>query len=284
MRQKKKSSLDLVKVIMNSYGKKQRRLNLRSVLERMGGNQQRAKQNCKNHGFTLIEVLISISLLSVLLGVTFVATNVFMAGRQKGVNIVKERWSEFRNYSLMKSVLESTYDYYVKTHTRKHGTRVTISQPFFHGRENQLEFITLSSIYERHKSVVATIYFAKERDEKTGRLIYHEASLQNRIIEYDNDKIEYGKELILISGIKQVTFRYYGRQDQEWDTDAMVFDAIYGWSPTFFGREKGVLPEKVELLITYENGKSKEKLLFQLPDNNMKKKTAFVEQESRRNE
>ena len=278
MRQKKKNSLDSVKATMNSYGKKQRRLSQRSVFESMGGNQQRAKQNCKTHGFTLIEVLIAISLLSVLLGVTFVASNVFMVGRQKGVNIVKEKWGEFRNYSLIKSLLESAYDYHVKSNVNLSSFSATTIRPFFHGQENQIDFITLSSIYESHKAAIVSLLFERNSAEKKGRLIYREASLKNRLVEFDNEKIEYGKELILVPEVEQATFRYYGQQGQKWDSEALEFDAIYGWSSTYFGSEKGFIPEKVELVITYLNDGTKEKLLFRLADNNMKKKIIFIGQ------
>ena len=250
----------------------------------MEGNQPRAKQSRKVHGFTLIEVLIAISLLSVLLGVTFVATNVFMVGRQKGVNIVKERWSELRNLSLMKTVLESAYDYHVKSNVNLSRYGPTIIRPFFHGQENQIEFIALSSIYNRNKAAIVSLLFEKNRAEKKGRIIYREASLKNRIIEFDNEKIEYGKELILVSEIELASIRYYGQQGQEWNPEALAFDAIYGWSPTYFGSKKGFIPEKIEIVITYSKAGTKEKLLFRLPDNNFAKKVIFERQDRKRPE
>ncbi len=153
-------------------------------------------------GFTLIEVLVAITIFSIAISL------VSYAFRQ-AVNIVKYTnlpyMEDLQKLSRLRDAIKDTYFFMTQDDTKQTNPQ-EIFQFFFKGKPDELTFITVKPFIVKNREVVLT-RVRKEKDS----LIIEEYPVYDRNMDYKNpsfDSITPYKEKIL-DNLKNVSFEYF---------------------------------------------------------------------------
>lgn len=223
-------------------------------------------------GFTLVEVLVATMVLSLVIFLATFSYSLFLNTWGKKSVTNNSVINAYRSHVLVRAALESIYDYYI---TDPESERNGLHYPYFHGEKNMIEFVTLSSIFNKGLPAAARLRL-ECREGAAGnccRLIYEEMSLEQRYIRYADDKIVYDHTLIVYAGLEKINFRYYGQYKLKWNASAENYDVIRKWQQTFAGEKRNAIPEIIEL--TLDTGADEITLLFPIRAGNVYKKSFF---------
>ena len=206
------------------------------------------KQVLDSRGFTLIEVLISTTILGMVLGVAMMTISGFMDIWQKGDILFSNEFVIARNQILLRDSLESVYEYYVTDKTADLlASRVKPRYfPFFKGGKDQMEFVTRASVFNHGAPAVARLAVVKNKFE-TYDLVYEEADLETRYIQSAREQIFYSRSTVMFSDLDQVSFRYYGVVDETFDTLSREVVSVFAWTKKYTGQVAGHVPGRIEI-------------------------------------
>lgn len=136
-------------------------------------------------GFTLIEVLISISLLSMLMLTAAFAYSFINQNWQRGQALVNQARSNYINWTLLQRSVEHTYPIFVYPQPPAEIQQQPLKPSFyFLGRAEGYTAITRNSMQQPGALAVYRLFFEKELTEGNSyQLVYEEALLtQNNLI------------------------------------------------------------------------------------------------------
>ena len=221
-------------------------------------------------GFTLIEVLIATLVLSMVVYLATLSYSLFLDTweRKKLSDIAAIQ--EYRTHLLMRNAVESTFDYYVTDPKSKRNTQW---YPFFKGQKESLEFVTLSSVFQKGKPAIARIRLKKSTSGNPKVLVYEETSLVKTYIRYNDDPVEYKNEMSIYDNLKSVHIRYFGIWALRFDPGKEGFVEEYKWQETFQGKERNAVPHTIEMTVAFEEGETM--LVFPVMAHSQKKGTFF---------
>jgi len=230
------------------------------------------KQSLGSSGFTLIEVLISTIILGMVLGIALMASSGFMDVWQKGDRLFSDAFTLVRYKILLSESIESTYEYYL---TDKPGQNRQKDKyfPFFAGKSQSAEFVTLSSVFNHGAPAIAKLYVQKNDSGKYD-LVYKEADLEKFFIKYAQDKIEYTRQIDIYQNLENIKFRYYGLVETKFDPELMKADRIFEWEDKFSGRQTMHVPKQMEITINSDETGQK-KMLYTIKAENKYKNGLF---------
>ena len=103
-------------------------------------------RHARTRGFTLIEVLISSMVLAVIIYLGTLSYSMFLSMWGERRLLDTKAVNKYRSHMLLRSSLESVYDYYV---TDRANERLGLYYPFFKGEKDEMEFVTLSSVFKK---------------------------------------------------------------------------------------------------------------------------------------
>jgi prepilin-type N-terminal cleavage/methylation domain-containing protein len=188
-------------------------------------------------GFTLIEVVVTLTILSFILLIIFGAFRLGLSAWERG-EWVKEEYQKVRIVTqLISRQIKSIVPYKIKTE-KAEGNYLA-----FEGKPKSLKFVsTLSLKATQPEGFVYSIYEFKEGGKKGGRLILYEQKALNK------DFFEEGPDeelaVSLFEGISDVRFEYYQEEDPNKDREG-------GWVDEWNTKDEKVLPRAVKITITY---------------------------------
>lgn len=224
----------------------------------------------KENGFTLIEVLISTTIIALVVYLAFLAQSFFLNiwySNKLATNIAME---EYRVHSLMRSAIESITEYFI---TDPESEKVGAYYPFFNADSKSVEFVTLSSVFSKGSAAAGKLFIEKNTKEKTMALIYEEAALDATYIRYQSEIIAYSRSMVISDGLSHVTFRYYGTWEIIWNNELEYFESIKKWQEVYQGKDRKTTPDIIEISLV---GKDGEKILsFPVKSHNPYKATFF---------
>lgn len=223
-------------------------------------------------GFTLVEVLVATMVLSLVIFLATFSYSLFLNTWEKKSVTNNRVISDYRSHVLVRAALESIYDYYITDPENERNGR---HYPYFNGEKKMIEFVTLSSIFNKGVPAAARLRLECRdgADRNYCRLIYEETSLEQRYIRYADDKMVYDHTLIVYSGLEKLNFRYYGQYELKWNAAAENYDVIRKWQETFSGEKRNTIPEIIE--VTLDTGADEITLLFPIRACNAYKKSFF---------
>ena len=231
---------------------------------------------CRRHntaGFTLVEVLISTMILGMVIYLAMLSYSMFLDRWQKKKLSHTSIINDYRAHILVRSALESMYDYYV---TDPANERTGRHYPFFKGKRDSLEFITLSSVFK--KGVPALARLRMEQQGKTAgedyQVIYEETPMDKTYIKYADATPKYRRSLVVYSGVKKIAIRYYGELEIKWIPEHENFEPVYGWRENFSGKKRNTIPNLIELTLKTETAETT--ILFPVRANNAFKRSFFT--------
>ncbi len=233
--------------------------------ERSGGDWTR-------QGFTLIEVLVALTLLTSVVVLAYMAQNLFFEKWQSIHEAGSRAVASYRRQTLLRYAAESIWEYYVTDPTSQLNQRY---YPYFHGKTDEVRFVTLSSVFFKGHAAAARLWLRHAAD--SGELVYEEADLRTQYIRFDTDTPQYGRQWVISRDVRHVRIRYYGRDRIEWNPQSESFVIVKGWFDEYHGRDKMTTPEIIEL--RYEDRDGQQVLRLHVKSHNPFKEFFFNPQE-----
>lgn len=195
-----------------------------------------------NGGFTLVEVMVTLTILGFILLMLFGVIRLALSSWHKGEEI-QETDQQIRTVEqFLCRQIKSAYPYKAKS-SRAEGNYL-----FFEGTPQRLKFISTYSLrYKKSEGLVMVIYDLRQENGK-GTLFCWE----KRVLNKDLQEEVYDAEaaLPLLKYLTEAYFEYYQEEDE-------VKGVSAAWVPEWSGKEQGQLPGAVHLRLKYEKEKGK---------------------------
>jgi len=187
-------------------------------------------------GFTLIEVIVTLTVLSFILLIIFGAFRLGISAWERGES-TKEEYQKVRIITqLISQQIKSIVPYKIKTE-KAEGDYLA-----FEGKGHSLKFVsTLSMKAKQPEGFVYAIYEFKEGGKEGGRLILYEQRALNRDFFEEEPKEEQG--ISLLEGISNVRFEYYQEED-------LTKNRKEEWVEEWNTKEEKALPKAFRMTIT----------------------------------
>jgi general secretion pathway protein J len=213
-----------------------RRLSKRSV--KFGG------EVLSTAGFTLLEVIVTLTILGFILLIIFGAFRLGLSAWEKGVS-AREDYQKLRTVSqLVSQQIKSAVPYKIKTE-KAEGDYLA-----FEGKAHSLKFVSAFPIKAKQsEGFVYAIYEFEEEGMDGGRLVLYEQRVLNKNFFEERPNEELG--VSLSEGISDVRFEFYRKGDP-------AKNRTEGWVDEWNAKEEKELPSALKITITYKNktGKS----------------------------
>jgi len=218
-------------------------------LKRISGATPKVK--IKNSGFTLIELMIAISILTLLL---FTGSYSY--------SLMSERWNKelgqfasstdiTKNLERLQRLLEGVQPYVVVDQKKSPSL-------FFIGDKTSLLAVSRAGLFSGEYPEIFRLTTLTKENGKVD-LVYQSVSTEHVLLTGTNQEISFTKQLTLFSDLEQVSFSYYGWQHL-YDKNALASERVTGnkkpkWFDKFSGIDNKIMPEKYQLTL-YKNEKT----------------------------
>lgn len=214
------------------------------------------KESGKAPGFTLVEVMVTLTILGLIVLMIFGVFRLGLSAWDKG-ETVKEAYQEIRMISqLISPQIKSAVPYMIKT-KKAEGNYLA-----FEGKASSLKFVSALPIKSKQpEGFVFVTYEFKEGAERGGRLILYEQKVLNRDFFEEAQKEE--SAIPLLEKVSAVRFEYFREEDPSKNQEEE-------WLEEWNIKEEKRLPKALKMIITHKNGKKEKKefsttLLVSLP-------------------
>jgi len=209
-----------------------------------------SNRKAKQQAFTLLEVLIASTVFSVVLLIASSAFKFYMSLGSRTVNselVMKEAMDMIK----IRSSIKTIQYYYIP----ESGVSLSGAKLFFRGSKDGFVAITIGSI--NFPAQPTRISIEEKRNEKNQLdLVYCEFPNNSSFPTVVSDA-SCDEPMIIAKNIKSAVFSYFG-----WPSiDALygtvgtgILDKAQNWITPWLGSNRGVLPQYIKVLITYEQG------------------------------
>ncbi|WP_085298081.1 PulJ/GspJ family protein [Cognaticolwellia mytili] len=203
---------------------------------------QNYKKRAKNQGFTLVELMIAISILSLLL---FTGSYTY--------SLMSERWNKelgqfnhsaknYKHLELIQRLLEGVQPYVVVDDNKKPSF-------FFIGDDNSLLAVSRSGLFSGDYPEIFRLSTIDAGEGKVD-LIYQSASTEQILLKGTDQSINFTHQLVLFSNLDNVQFSYYG-WPHLYEKNALDKKGKKAqWYTRFSGINNQIMPEKYAVTLT----------------------------------
>jgi len=191
-------------------------------------------------GFTLIEILLSMVILSSVIFVGSLSFSVYSEKWQSGIGDFDAVYEESRNILLMQKMFVGASNYIIKNEQNDVAY-------FFEGTAERLAFVSNNPIYNPTSPAVVTLHIETNR-EGLQDLVYSEYSFENQLLLNKNQSLQTNFSMVLFSR-ENMRFNYFG-----WETNEQRIasndgqDFVPVWRKIFDADESGMLPFAVSII------------------------------------
>ena len=190
-------------------------------------------------GFTLIEVMVTLTILGFIMLMIFGVFRLGLASWEKG-DATKEEYQKVRAATQMITrQLKSTVPYRVRGTTKLEGDTLA-----FEGRPRLLKFVSALPLKARQYGLVYVIYELREG----GVLAFYEQRVLNRNFMEEMPRPESGA--VLLDEIADLRFEYLREENAEKNQEAV-------WLEEWNAREEKALPRALRLTLIPQKGKGR---------------------------
>jgi general secretion pathway protein J len=202
-------------------------------------------------GFTLLEVIVTLTILGFILLIIFGAFRLGISAWERGESTRKEYQKVRTVNQLVTRQIKSIVPYKIKT-KKAEGDYLA-----FEGKPHSLKFVSALSIKAKQpEGFVFAVYEFKEGGKGGGDLILYEQRVLNKDFFEERPKEELG--VSLFEGISDIRFEYYRAEDPE-------KNRTEGWVEEWNAKEEKELPKALKMTVVYKNEKvMKEETAFTL--------------------
>lgn len=194
----------------------------------------------KTSAFTLLEVMLTLTLLGFILLVTFGVFHMGLSAWEKGESS-REKFQKTRVAAqLLSQQIKSLMPYKIKSQ-KAEGDFLA-----FEGKARSLKFVSTLSLKTRRPSGFVYVYYEFQEGGGTGgRLLQYERRVVNKNF-MDEDPPEQDK-VPIFDGLADVRFEYYQEEDQEKTRSA-------GWLGEWNAKEEKELPRAMRMTLVPQKG------------------------------
>lgn len=221
----------------------------------------------KNKGFTLIELIISTSLLLVIMFTGYYAFALYSNKWEKRTDVFWSNTQAALAFDSINRLVESTYPYIVEAENKKPAI-------YYQASSTQVLFVSHSGLFTNRLAVVE---LAIERVDDNYSIIYRESSMDDNLILTQADVLNWEYQIVLIENLTSANFSYYGWQslqqtlkNLESDENAGNNAAVSIIPPTWYDNHQlenqQILPIKIQLSFQDVSGKTTQ-FSIMLPEN-----------------
>jgi len=192
-------------------------------------------------GFTLLEVLVTLTILGLILLIISGAFRLGLSAWEKG-EAAREGYDKVRTVSrLVCQQIKSSVPYKIKTE-KAEGDYLG-----FEGTPHSLKFVSALPIkVKQPQGFVYAIYEFQEGGQDGGRLVYYEQRVLNK--NFFEEKPNEELSVSLMEGISDVRFEYFRREDKDKNWTE-------GWVENWNAKEEKELPKSLRMTITSRDKK-----------------------------
>lgn len=212
---------------------------------------QRANQKKQlskyTRGFTLIELMISITILSLLL---FTGSYSY--------SLMSERWSQelgqfassahtAKNLENFQRLLEGVHSFVVVDDNKKPSF-------FFIGSPDSLLAVSRNGLFSHGFPEIFRLTTRKKANDLVD-LVYQSTSTEQLLLTGTQQEINFTHELTLFMDLDQVQFQYFGWQSLPYKRNDADLAIVQQWYSDYSGIDKQLMPQQIEVVLTKENKK-----------------------------
>lgn len=191
-------------------------------------------------GFSLLEMLVAIVVLSIVIGISTLAYSMFIREWDGHLGRFDEAQAQYQRLEWLATALEDTLPYVVRDDQDQLGF-------YFLGRDEGLTLVTMSPIFAVGEPALVRVFRERGEDD-TWQLVYEEAPFSGTLLVRANQRLEFRHRLVIARDLPRPTFRYFGWANAN---SRLTVDAALSERRSWFDEYDGLLrryhPEKIEL-------------------------------------
>ena len=196
-------------------------------------------------GFTLLEVIVTLTIVGFILLIIFGAFRLGLSTWERGESTRREYQKMRAATQMISRQIKSIVPYKVKA------TQAEADYLAFEGKATSLKFVSAFPIKgKKPEGLVYGIYEFRGEGTEGGRLILYEEKVLNKDLFGESPKEESGATLL--EGISNVRFEYYREGDPDKNREE-------GWVDEWNAKDEKELPKGLRMTITSENGEGEKK-------------------------
>ena len=204
------------------------------------------KNNSLQSGFTLIELLISIILLSSILFLGNYSYSLFGERWRNEVGNFNQQVHQAKSLTLLKLLTEGITPLVIKDEDDKPVIH-------FNGGISGLVGTSFNGVLSNNTPVHFELVYEATQDG-LGELVYYQVPSDQFLLISTSQYVNYKQRHVLISNLKNATFKYKGYSHYNSltiESDFGVKNAEKQWFESFSGNERQLLPTNIELLLEF---------------------------------
>ncbi len=206
----------------------------------------------KNQGFTLVELLVTMSLLSMIILIGSSAFSMFSQRWDGQLGNFDKSARAARNVMLVQNILDSLVPYV---------TDDTDGGPIIYFEGNRNGFVSVSSQSIQSPEDYAVIRFSvKQNIDLTFDVVYEEWPMKEELLLEIGHPLAFSSPMVLFESVQNPIFEYYGTPTvSERLADDGLAEAPHRWSAAYDGVEAMFAPIKAKL--SFDIGSNQYELL-----------------------
>lgn len=206
--------------------------------------------NAKTRGFTLIEMLVSMAIMTAVVSLASYSYRFYSNLSHKNSVKYEQSLRQMQVWQKVRERVAESVDYYVRPKYRPAERDI----PLFIGREREVFSVTERGLFEPKRQA---LYWLGVKD---GTLLYCEKLIAGYIPTEDEvDPQICEVSTVIATGVSSISFKYYGWRGLSEKLSASSIDLtpdvsqMLGWYQRYEGRNTFLLPHWIELNIEFSN-------------------------------
>jgi prepilin-type N-terminal cleavage/methylation domain-containing protein len=213
------------------------------------------------HGFTLVEMLISVVILVLVLGLSTYSYQYFARNWQKISKQYDKEYDEYEMYLRLDALIRKIAPYVLVDNKKN---------PKIHFQGGPGGFVSFSLGSQLSNELAAYIELATEIESETNkqRIILYETPFSELLLKEDNQRIHYQTKMKIYVGLDQISFSYLGPREAPKYTEDEIKDPQMEWQDYYSSYDGRPLPKAIR--ISFLRGSKKSTFNFYLVQSSFK--------------
>lgn len=197
-------------------------------------------------GFTVIELMITMTILSALLLTGSFSYSILAERWQQQLGDFESRVAEFKTLNALQNTLDGISPRLIFSSL---DSSVRVPSVFFVGKKESMLAISNTGFFSDNKDEVFRL--ATERtDEGTYNLVYQSVNVSQSPVYLETQAFTFTNKKVLFENVDEFEFQYLGWNDIESRSEGIEKMIAPTWRASYSGLVHQLLPEKVKLTIS----------------------------------